>query len=95
MARARLSINRADVAGILERARKLAVEPAAGNIFEDEVARSVILADLENLDDVRMLKAGGRLGLGVKPSGRVGVRVGIGANHLEATTRFKLTCHAL
>ncbi len=71
------------VTRVLEQAREPAVESAAGGIFEDEIAHSFVLADLEDLDDVGMLKPGRRLGLGVEPGGRPRIRISIGSNHLE------------
>ncbi len=65
----------------------LAADPirqaAAGEILEREVRQAVVPADLEDLDDVRVVDGGDRAGLGLEPGQVPGPGTGAGADHLE------------
>ncbi len=74
--------------------RFLSVPPVT--IFEGEVGRSVLLTDLEDLDDIGVMQSGDRLGLGLEPHQVLGSRPAGGSKTIfKATIRFSFSCFAL
>src|SRR5262249_54969048 len=53
------------------------------DVFERKVRAAVVLADLMDLDDVRVLEPGRRLGLRAEALALHGPRVGTGQDHLQ------------
>ena len=58
-------------------------EAAALDVLEREVGQAVVLADLVDLDDVRVLDRGDGPGLGLEPDEVPGLRTGPGPDHLQ------------
>ncbi len=56
---------------------------ATGEEFEREVGQSIVLADLEDANDVRMFDPGDRPRLGLEPLDDLGSRSGPGPDHLQ------------
>jgi hypothetical protein len=71
------------LAGWQRGAGELPVQAAAGHELQGEVRPAVGLADLVDLHDVGVLKAGDGLGLGAEAGQFVGAGVGAGQDHLE------------
>src|SRR5262245_30048667 len=62
---------------------QLAREVAAGDILEREKRPALVLADLVDLHDVRVLEASDGFGLAAKARKRGGIQSLVGVNHLE------------
>src|SRR5262249_60002457 len=58
-------------------------EAAAGDVLQGEERAAVVLADLVDLDDVRVLQPGHGFGLGAEPAPGLQVGVGAGEDYLE------------
>jgi hypothetical protein len=71
------------LAGRLGLAGDLLGEAAAGQVLQGEVRQAIVLADLEDLDDVRVLQSRDGLRLGVEAGQLVRPGVGAGQHHLE------------
>src|SRR5262245_34494225 len=72
----------ADV-GSLGRGCQGLVQAAAFDVFEGDERPAVALADLVDLDDVRMLELGDGFGLATEAAALLGAGVGAGCYHLE------------
>ena len=64
-------------------AAQLAVERSAVDEFEREERQPILFADVVDLDDVRMLEGGDRLGLDVEAGQLMGAGMGARQDHLE------------
>ena len=76
IARPRVSTSLAASRGGRGDAVEPAGEAAAVDVLHLEVGKSVVLADVKDLDDVRVLEPGDRLGLGKEPGGSLADRRG-------------------
>ncbi len=90
MARLSVSIEAGGLAG----GQRCAVQPlrqaAAGAVFQREEGQAVVFADLVDLDDVGMLQAGDRFGLGPEALQLLAARDGAAQDHLEGDQAFEL-----
>ena len=62
---------------------ELPVQAAALDVLELQEGQAIGLADVVDLDDVRVPEPGDRHGLGVEPGGDLGVGMGAGQDHLQ------------
>ncbi len=65
-------------------AADLAGEAAAGKVFERQIREAVLLANLEDLDDVRVFDRGDRLRFCLEANQVVGPGAGAGPDHLQS-----------
>ena len=64
-------------------AAQAAGQAAAGDVFHLEIRPALVLAEGEDLDDVRVVQPRDGLGLGEEPDGRLGGRMVAGQDRLE------------
>ena len=94
IARASVSTELGRLARRLRLAAELAVEAAAVDEFQREERQPVLFADFVDLDDVRMLEPGDRLGFDIEAGQLMIARMGAGQHHLERDEAVEpaLTC---